>query len=53
MSKHDIIVIIFKCCVSKIYLILLITNLQRTCDKRYQIDKYIKVLYLESVLFLR
>ena len=39
MSKYDIILTIFKCCVSKIYLIVLLPNLKGMYDKIDQIDK--------------
>ena len=39
MSKHDIILIIFKCCVSKFYIIVLLPNLKLTYDNIGQIDK--------------
>ena len=45
MSKHDIILIVFKLCVSKIYLILLLTTLKHTDDQRNQIDKYMRAFY--------
>ena len=45
MSKHDIMLIIFKCCVSKIYLVVLVSNLKRTDDQSNQIDKCIRALY--------
>ena len=45
MSKHDIILIIFKWCVSKIYLMVLILNLKFTYDKRDQKDKFIRDIY--------
>ena len=39
MFKQDIIPIIIKWCVFKIYLIVLIPNLKRTYDQSDQIDK--------------
>ena len=52
MSKHDIILIIFKLCVSKIYLIVLIPNLECTDDQIYYINKCIRYLYWELFLFI-
>ena len=43
MSNHDIILIIFRCCVSKIYFISLLPNLKCTEDQSNQINKYIIV----------
>ena len=45
MSKHDIILIIFKWCASKIYLIVLIPNLKCMYDEINQIDKCIIFYY--------
>ena len=39
MSKHNIILIIFKCCVSKITLIVMLPNLKFTYDMIDHIDK--------------
>ena len=39
MSKHDKILIIFKFCVSKMYLIVLLPNIKCTYDQINQIDK--------------
>ena len=52
MSKHDIMLIIFKYCVSKIYIIVLLPNLKFMDDQNDQIDKYVRALYLKLVLFL-
>ena len=45
ISKHDIILIIFKWRVSEIYLRLLIPNLQCTYDQINQVNKCIRYLY--------
>ena len=39
MSKYDIIQIIFKLCVSQMYLIVLLPNLKRTYDQIDQTEK--------------
>ena len=54
--EYDIIQIIFKCCVSKMYLIVLLPNIKHMYDQIDQIDqieKLIRALYCELVLFLR
>ena len=38
-SKYDIIKIIIKCCVSQIYLILMLPNIKRMYDQINQIEK--------------
>ena len=45
MSKHDIMLIIFKFYVSKIYLVVLLPNFKHTYDKINQIGKLIRALY--------
>ena len=45
MSKHDIMLIIFKCCVYKFYLILLLTNLKLTDVQIDNINKFIRAIY--------
>ena len=52
MSKHDIILIIFKLCVSKIYLLVLLTNLKSMENHINQVDKYIRDIYWGFLLFL-
>ena len=52
-SEYDIIQIIFKCCESEIYLIVLLPNYKRTYDQIDLIKKYIRALYRELVLFLQ
>ena len=39
MSKYDIINIIFKCCVSQMYIIVLLPNIKRMYDQIDQIGK--------------
>ena len=39
MPKHDIILILFKCCVSQMYLIVLLSNLNRVYNNIDCIDK--------------
>ena len=39
VSKHNILISIFKCCVSKTTFIVLLPNLKRTYDQIYQIIK--------------
>ena len=39
IPKYDIIQIIFKCCVSQIYLIVLLLNIKITYDQIYMIKK--------------
>ena len=53
MSKYHIILIIFKWCVSKTYLIVLILNLKYMHDQSDQIDKIFRALYWESFLLLQ
>ena len=45
MSKHNIMLIIFKFCVSKAYIIVLLPNLKYMDYQRNQIDKYIQGIY--------
>ena len=45
MSKHNIIIIIFKFCVSKITLIVLLPNLKLMYDHIDHIDKTIRSIY--------
>ena len=52
MSKYDIIQIIFKCCVSQMYLIVMLPNIKHTYIQIDLIVKYIRALYRELVLFL-
>ena len=53
MSKYDLRQIIFKCCVSQMYLIVLLPNRKRTYDQICLIREKIRALYRELVLFLR
>ena len=46
MPKYDIIQEIFKCGVSKIYLILLLTNIKRTYDQIYLIKNKLELFIL-------
>ena len=39
MSKYNMIQIIFKCCVSQIYLIVMLSNMKRTYDQINLIEK--------------
>ena len=39
ISKYDIRKIIFKCCVSQLYLIVLLPNIKCMCDQIDQIEK--------------
>ena len=53
MSKYDIIQIIFKCCVSQMYLTVLLPNLKLTYNQIDFIRKKIIALYRKLVIFLR
>ena len=45
ISKQYIILMIFKCCVSKFHLIGLMPNLKLTYDQIDQMDKFVTALY--------
>ena len=51
--EYDIIKIILKRCESDMYPILLLPNYKRTYDQIDQIEKLIRALYRELVLFLQ
>ena len=51
-SEYDIIQIIFKCCESKMYLIVLLPSYKRTYNQIDLIEKKIRALYRELVPFL-
>ena len=51
--EYDINLIISKCCESEMYLIVLLPSYKRTYDQINQIEKQIRTLYRELVLFLR
>ena len=56
MPKNDIILIVLKCCVSQMYLIVLLHNLKHMYDQINQIDqtdKKIIAIYRKLVLFLQ
>ena len=45
MSKHDIMLVILKCCVSEIFIIVMLSHLKFTEDQSDQIDKWVRALY--------
>ena len=53
IPKYDIRQIIFKCCVSQMYLIVLLPNIKHRYGQIDLIKKEIRALYRELVLFLR